>query len=87
MLLFLLFDNGMLSQLLIQHPVVSVCKVAVCDIDGFGMLVYPFIFRILAYKGDQLLCFELNFPRDAMITQYGRPKIVDTLLTLIIMMG
>ena len=31
--------------------------------------------------------YELKYPLDAVITQYGRPYVVDALLTLIYMIG
>jgi len=33
------------------------------------------------------MCYKLWYPRDAMITQYARPNIVDAPLMLIFMMG
>jgi len=67
MLLFLLFDNSVLAQSLIQHPVISFACFAVSDIDNFRICAFPFVVCILAYKHGLWFCYELMNQCDVII--------------------
>jgi len=86
-LLYLLFDNSILSKSLIEHPVISFSYFAVCDINHFGVCVSLFMFCIFVDEGGQYFCYNLKYPCNAWIIQYARPKIVASLLMLNFMMG
>jgi len=59
----------------------------VCDIDYFGICVFPFMFCIFANKGSQSFCNELKYQHDALITQYASAKMVHNPLMLTYMMA
>jgi len=83
----LLFDDSILSKLLMKHPIIAFCIFAVSDIDYFGIHVFHSICCIFAYQGGQYFRYELKSLCNTLITQYAWPKVVDAPLTQIFMMG
>jgi len=60
---------------------------AVCDINYFGICVFPFLFCIFAYNEGKQFHYELKYPHDPLITEYARWQIVDAPLTLTFVIG
>ena len=56
---------------------------AVCDIDYFGISVFPLIDCVFAYRGGQNFCYVLQYLGDGLITRFGRSNIVDAPLMLL----
>jgi len=87
MLMVLVFDNGILSNPLKQHPIMTFPGFASSKLDYFGICVIPSIFYFITHEGGQHFSYELKYPHDASITPYARHTIVDNTLMLISILG